>query len=204
MSTDPGTLLVLAGPSGSGKTTLARRMVSGRSGMRFSVSTTTRKARGTEVDGVDYEFVTEAEFDRMLAAGALAESAVVHGHRYGTTRRAIEESARAGKDVIMDVDVQGGMSIKRLFPQSVLVFVLPPSQKVLEERLRGRATDAPEVIETRLQNAIEELSWAPKYDYVVVNESLDEAVRQTRVIVEAERHRASRLAWGKPATGASK
>jgi guanylate kinase len=196
--------IVISGPSGVGKSTICQRVREGDSGIVYSVSVTTRPMRPGERDTVDYEFVTEAEFDRMLAAGALAESAVVHGHRYGTTRRAIEESARAGKDVIMDVDVQGGMSIKRLFPQSVLVFVLPPSQKVLEERLRGRATDAPEVIETRLQNAIEELSWAPKYDYVVVNESLDEAVRQTRVIVEAERHRASRLAWGKPATGASK
>jgi len=196
--------IVVSGPSGVGKSTICERVREGDPNIVYSVSVTTRPPRPGEKNGVDYTFVSDAEFERMVAAGELAESAVVHGHRYGTTRRAIEGSVRTGKDVIMDVDVQGGMSIKRLFPESVLVFVLPPSRETLERRLRGRATDAPEVIETRLRNAIAELDWAPKYDYVVVNEDLDEAVRETRTIVEADRLRASRLAWGESAVRGTK
>ncbi len=190
--------IVVSGPSGVGKSTIYKRVCEADRGVAYSVSVTTRPPRPGERTKVDYEFVSMGEFDALVAAGDLAESAVVHGHRYGTRRSAIEAHTSVGVDVIMDLDVQGGMSIKRLYPESVLIFVLPPSWESLEKRLRSRATDAPEVIETRLRNAREELNWASRYDYALVNESLDEVVRQARVIIEAERLRASRFEWNGP------
>jgi len=190
--------IVISGPSGVGKSTIYKRVLEADSGVAYSVSVTTRPMRPGETNKVDYEFVSPAEFDALVAAGLLAESALVHGHHYGTRRTAIETHSKAGRDVVMDLDVQGGMSIKRLYPEGVLIFVLPPSWESLEQRLRSRATDSAEVIETRLRNAREELNWAMRYDYAVVNENLDEAVRQTLVIVEAERLRASRSVWDGP------
>jgi len=193
-----GFAIVVSGPSGVGKSTIYKRVCEADRGVAYSVSVTTRPPRPGERTKVDYEFVSIEEFDALVAAGDLAESAVVHGHHYGTRRSAIEAHTSAGVDVIMDLDVQGGMSIKRLYPESVLIFVLPPSWESLEKRLRSRATDAPDVIETRLRNAREELNWASRYDYALVNESLDEVVRQARVIIEAERLRASRFVWNGP------
>jgi len=190
--------IVISGPSGVGKSTIYKRVLEADSGVAYSVSVTTRPMRPGETNKVDYEFVSPAEFDALVAAGLLAESALVHGHHYGTRRTAIETHSKAGRDVVMDLDVQGGMSIKRLYPEGVLIFVLPPSWESLEQRLRSRATDSAEVIETRLRNAREELNWAMRYDYAVVNENLDEAVRQTLVIIEAERLRASRSVWDGP------
>jgi guanylate kinase len=180
--------IVISGPSGVGKTTIARRLLEADPETDYSVSVTTRPPRRVEKDGTDYEFVSDAEFDELVEAGALAEWAVVHGHRYGTRKSAIEEITRAGKDVVMDIDIQGGMSIKRCFPDAVLIFILPPSEEALERRLRGRATDDEGVIRTRLRNAIDELKWAPRYDYQVVNDDLDEAVGTVRGIVEGERN----------------
>jgi len=179
--------VVVSGPSGVGKTTIARRLLALDRETAYSVSVTTRPPRRVEKDGIDYEFVSDEEFDELVEADALAEWAVVHGYRYGTRKSAIEETASAGKDVVMDIDIQGGMSIKRCFPNAVLIFILPPSEEVLEQRLRGRATDDEGVIRTRLRNAIEELRWAPRYDYRVVNDDLDEAVGTVREIVEGER-----------------
>ncbi|MBM3150507.1 MAG: guanylate kinase [Candidatus Eisenbacteria bacterium] len=190
--------IVISGPSGVGKSTIYKRVLEADGGVAYSVSVTTRPMRPGEANKVDYEFVSPAEFDALVARDELAEWALVHGHQYGTRRSAIESHTKEGRDVVMDLDVQGGMSIKRLYPEGVLVFVLPPSWEALERRLRSRATDSPEVIETRLRNAREEMNWAPRYDYAVENESLDEAVRQTLVIIEAERLRASRFVWNGP------
>jgi guanylate kinase len=190
--------IVISGPSGVGKSTIYKRVLEADPGVAYSVSVTTRPMRPGETNRVDYEFVSPAEFDGLVSAGLMAESALVHGHHYGTRRAAIETHTKAGRDVVMDLDVHGGMSIKRLYPEGVLVFVLPPSWESLEERLRSRATDSAEVIETRLRNAREELNWAMRYDYAVVNEDLDEAVRQSLVIIEAERLRASRSVWDGP------
>jgi len=150
---------------------------------------TTRPKREGEVNKVDYEFIPEAAFDALVLMEELAEWAVVHEHRYGTRKKAITRATVAGKNIVMDVDVQGGMSIKRLFPESVLIFILPPSREELEHRLRGRASDDEEVIRTRLANSLDELTWAEKYDYLVINDVLDDAVRDTKTIITAERLR---------------
>lgn len=160
--------------------------------LTYSVSVTTRPPRGTERDGAHYEFVSDEEFDGLVSAGALAEWAVVHDHRYGTRKSVIDEITASGRDVIMDVDVQGGMSIKSHYPESVLVFVLPPSAEVMEERLRGRRTDSDEVIATRLKNSREELTYAPRYDHTVTNDDLDRVIQEIAGIIEHEREKAGR------------
>jgi guanylate kinase len=186
--------IVISGPSGVGKTTIARRLLALDRETDYSVSVTTRPPRSVETDGADYEFVSDEEFDRLVETGALAEWAVVHGHRYGTRKAVIRSITSAGRDVVMDIDIQGGMSIKRSFPDAVLIFILPPSEGALERRLRGRATDDEGVIRTRLENAIEELKWAPRYDYRVVNDDLDAAVERVREIVDSERRDPKRSA----------
>ena len=179
--------IVISGPSGVGKTVICRRVLEADPLTAYSVSVTTRPPRGVEKDLEHYEFVTESEFDELVGSDALAEWAVVHGHRYGTRRSVINGLTRSGLDVVMDVDVQGGMSIRRAFPGSLLIFVLPPSEVALEQRLRGRATDDESVIRVRLKNAIAEQEWADRYDHSVVNDDLDRAVLEVMSIVESER-----------------
>lgn len=187
-----GLLLVVSSPSGAGKTTLTRRLLKSHARqLTFSVSFTTRPMRAGEQEGVDYRFVDEGTFDDMVARGAFAEWAHVHGHRYGTARRAIEEAFAAGKDVLFDIDYQGGRQLKAAFPaESVRVFVLPPSMRVLAQRLRRRATDDPEVIRRRLAKAVDELGHYHAYEYLVLNDDLDEAFAELEGI-----YRAARCRW---------
>ena len=187
----PGLLLVLSAPSGAGKTTLARRFVAAHEDAAFSVSATTRTPRGAERDGVDYHFVTPERFSALVAEGAFAEWAEVHGHRYGTLRDTVEETLRHGRLAVFDIDVQGGEQVKAHWPgQTVTVFVLPPSMAELERRLRARSTDADAAIARRLSVARAEIArGGAGYDYVLVNDDLERAYAELEAVVACERAR---------------
>jgi guanylate kinase len=187
----PGLLLVLSAPSGAGKTTLAHRFRAAHPDAVFSVSATTRAPRGAERDGVDYHFVTPERFAELVAQGALAEWAEVHGKRYGTLRSTVEQALRAGKIALFDIDVQGGEQLARAFPgDAVTVLIVPPSVAELERRLRGRSTDADDVIRRRLDAARDEVTRGlATYAYVVVNDDLEAALARLDAIAAHERAR---------------
>ena len=191
-----GFLFVLSGPSGAGKGTLVARLVKARPECVFSISATTRPRRTVEQDGVEYEFVTRDEFERRRGAGLFLEWAEVHGHLYGTPAAFVDEHVKAGRVVVLDVDVQGGASVRRARPDAVSVFIHPPSIDALRQRLLGRSTDAPEVVERRLANAPGELAQHVHYDYLVVNDDLEQAVERLLAILDAERARVRRLRRG--------
>jgi len=188
-----GFLLVISGPSGAGKGTLVDRLVAARPECIFSISSTTRPRRSTEQEGVQYEFVTREEFERRRAAGLFLETAEVHGHLYGTPPAFVDREVAAGRIVVLDVDVQGGASVRTARPDAVSVFVYPPSIASLRDRLLARRTDAPEVVERRLNNAPGELAQFAHYDYLVMNDDLETAVSRLIAIVDAERARVRRL-----------
>ncbi len=189
----PGLLVVLSAPSGAGKTSISRALLSSRPALRQSVSCTTREKRGGEVDGVDYHFVSRAEFDRMVACGAFAEWAEVHGNRYGTTRSALAEATAAGQDILLDIDVQGAAQIRASGLDAVFIFILPPSLDELRQRLAARDTDAPEVIERRLANAAGEIRASVHADFIVVNDRLADAIARVEAILCAEKARRHRV-----------
>ena len=184
--------MVLAAPSGTGKTTMAHALVEGSERFVFSVSATTRPARPGEREGRDYQFVDRERFQAMIDEGRLVEWAEVHGHHYGTPLSNLEEASEKGLHVVLDIDVQGAMQIRERAPEAILVFVFPPSARALHARLTGRATEATGEVERRMRNARMELEHARDFDYVVVNEELDDAVREVRAIVDAERLRPAR------------
>jgi guanylate kinase len=188
-----GFLLVLSGPSGAGKGTLVERLVAARPVCLFSISATTRPRRSNEREGVQYEFVTPEEFTRRRAAGHFLEWAEVHGHLYATPVAAVEAGVRAGRVVVLDVDVQGGAAVRQARPDAVTVFVYPPSIDALRQRLLARKTDLPETVERRLGNAPSEMAQYHEYDYLVMNDALDTAVAQLVAIVDAERARVRRM-----------
>ena len=183
----PGNLFVVAAPSGSGKSSLVKALMEVDAGVVPSVSHTTRAPRGQEKDGREYFFVTPEQFDAKVAAGDFLEWAVVHGNRYGTSRQAIESRIGSGGDVVLEIDWQGALQIKRLFPGAILVFVLPPSWEELRSRLTNRGEDSPEVIELRLANARHELAQARHFDYVIINEIFERALFDLKTIVHAQR-----------------
>ena len=188
-----GFLLVLSGPSGAGKGTLVDRLIERRPECTFSISATTRPIRSIEKEGLQYEFVTRDEFERRRVAGQFLEWAEVHGHLYATPVTFIDEGVKQGRIVVLDVDVQGGASVRRLRPDAVSVFIYPPSIESLRERLLARRTGLPEVVERRLQNAPGEMAQFHDYDYLVVNDDLEQAVARLTAIVDAERSRVKRL-----------
>lgn len=180
-------LIVISAPSGAGKTTLCEMLLKEYPQIALSISATTRKARPFEKDGLHYFFVDEAEFQRKVERGEFAEWAEVHGRRYGTLKTTIERHLAEGKHILFDIDVQGAMSLKTLYPErALLIFIHPPSLETLKERLVQRKGDSAGSIETRLQNAYAELGWSKKFDYEITNDELQVAYSMLRTIVARE------------------
>lgn len=187
-------IVLITGPSGAGKSTVIGAFMAADERLAFSVSTTTRPMREGEVQGTDYDFVDEARFDELVAADAFVEWAHVHGHRYGTRRDHLEAMTAAGRIPVLDIDVQGGAQVIPKFGEELVsVFLFPPSWQALEERLRGRATDADEVIEGRLKTARLEVGFADRYTYWVVNEAVEKTAALLQAIIMAEEVRAGAL-----------
>ncbi|MBS1154493.1 MAG: guanylate kinase [Proteobacteria bacterium] len=184
-----GNIYVVTAPSGAGKTTLVRALLAADHQIQLSVSFTTRLPRSGEVNGKDYCFVSREEFERMIAAGALLEHAEVFGNYYGTSQQWIESMLAQGRDILLEIDWQGAQQVRRLLPEAIGIFILPPSLAALEERLRGRGKDSEEVIVRRLAAAKEEISHVDEFDYVIVNDQLDEALHDIIAVVRAERLR---------------
>ena len=187
MNTYPGNLYVVAAPSGAGKSSLVKALMELDSRVEHSVSHTTRAPRGQEFHGREYFFVSEEEFDVMVQADAFLEWAHVHGNRYGTSKATIEERIAKGLDVILEIDFQGAIQIKRMFTNAVLIFILPPSWDELRSRLMRRGEDSPEVVELRLQNAAKEMAQAHEFDFVIINQLFDKALFDLKAIVHAQR-----------------
>ena len=181
-----GQLIVLSGPSGVGKSTVISELLGQRQDIYFSVSFTTRQPRVGEADGVNYNFVDRAEFERMIAAGELLEHAEYVGNYYGTSLKVIQEKVAAGTDVLLDIEVQGAAKVRAKCPEAVLIFIIPPSFEELSRRLRGRNTDSEETIAGRLRKAREEYRQIPSYDYLVVNDKVSAAAAEIIAILLAE------------------
>ena len=183
----PGNLFVVAAPSGAGKSSLVKALMELDSRVQPSVSHTTRRPRGQEKHGREYYFVSEQEFDAMVRADAFVEWANVHNQRYGTSRKAIEERISQGADVILEIDFQGAIQIKKLFANAICIFILPPSWEELRSRLERRGEDSAEVIEVRLKNAAIEVAQVSKFDFVIINELFDRALFDLKAVVHSQR-----------------
>jgi guanylate kinase len=178
--------VILSAPSGGGKTTIAKALLARRPDIGYSVSCTTRQPRPGEIQAKDYYFLSRTEFLGKRERGEFAESAEVHGNLYGTLRSEVLRVLESGQHVLMDIDVQGAVQFTRVFPQAVTIFILPPSADVLLERLRMRQTESPQQLADRLQSALQELQSVDEYEYVVVNDNLDQAVQRVAAIIDAE------------------
>jgi guanylate kinase len=187
------TVFIISAPSGSGKSTLTQRLIQEVPHLRFSISYTTRAPRGQEIDGKDYYFITREEFTRRVDNGEFLEHAEVFGNFYGTHISELSRAADEGVDLILDIDVQGARQLKEKLPAGVSIFILPPSRKILEERLRLRSQDSEPVIERRLRDAAEEIRNYSRYDYVLVNREVEASVETLKSIVKATRSRRDRM-----------
>jgi guanylate kinase len=183
----PGNLFVVAAPSGAGKSSLVKALLELDSAVQPAVSHTTRPPRGQEKHGREYFFLSPEEFDGMVLRNSFLEWAHVHGHRYGTSRQAIEERMTRGSDVVLEIDFQGAINIKRIFSNAVLIFILPPSWDELRSRLQRRGEDLPDIIELRLKNAAAEMAQVHEFDFVIINEVFERAVFDLKTIVHAQR-----------------
>ena len=191
-----GLIFVLSAPSGAGKSTIKEALMKRIDGLSYSISHTSRPPRGRERDGMDYHFVSRRVFEEMIEKDAFLEWAQVHGHLYGTAREAVKEQISAGSDVLMDVDVKGARNVKQRFPDSILIFLLPPSLEILEKRLTNRGTDDSQVIKKRMARASEEIRNCFWYDYMVINDDLEPAILESRSIILSARCRtARRMEW---------
>jgi guanylate kinase len=187
------TVFIISAPSGSGKSTLVSRLLKYDPNLMFSVSYTTRKARGVEVNGQNYHFVSREVFECMIANGEFLEHAQVFGNYYGTHKGILEAARAEGRDLVLDIDVQGARQLKVAIPEAISIFVLPPSREVLEQRLRARSQDSEAVIQRRLKGAAEEVRNYTQYDYVLINREIDESAARLASIVRAERLRKARM-----------
>ena len=188
-----GILIVMSGFSGAGKGTLLHRLLNDYEDFAFSVSMTTRSPREGEVDGVDYFFVSKERFEEEIARNGLYEHATYCGNYYGTPRDYVDAQLKNGKSVILDIEVQRAMQIKEKFPNTLMVFVTPPSIETLRKRLEGRGTESIDVINKRIERAKEEVKWMDKYEYVVINDDLDKAVSEMHDIIMAQKFQTKRL-----------
>ncbi len=192
---DESLLVVISGPSGAGKSSLCSGLIGRHTDFRMSISATTRPPRRGEIDGREYFFLAPEEFLSRKQKNEFAEWAVVHDHYYGTPRGFIDDCHARGESVVFDIDVQGSMQIREHYAGAVLIFVLPPSLKILRQRLEGRKTDAPEVVETRMRNALRELTYLDRFDYLLVNDRLEQANADLEAMVRGERLKVSRARW---------
>lgn len=187
------TVFIISAPSGSGKSTLVARLMTVDAGLRFSVSYTTRKPRGNEKPGENYIYMSRQEFLSRVAHDEFLEHAEVFGNFYGTNREVLEQAQSEGKDLILDIDVQGARQLKEKIPEAVTIFILPPSRDILEQRLRVRSEDSEEVIQRRLREAAEEIRNYRQYDYVLINHQVEESTTVLAAVIKAERVRRSRM-----------
>jgi guanylate kinase len=184
-----GTLFIISAPSGAGKTTLCRELLRKVPGLKLSVSYTTRRPRRGEINDVHYTFISEKKFKNMIFKGEFAEWAKVHGNFYGTSLRRLKKLNKEGYDIVLDIDVQGAGQMKRTCRNGVFIFILPPSMKVLKQRLAGRGTEDPEKMKLRLERAKDEIAGYKMYDYVIINDKLEKAYRELESIIIAEKLR---------------
>jgi len=184
-----GLLLVISGPSGAGKGTLCRALLKSDPALSLSISVTTRSPRPGEVDGTDYFFMEKDSFEKMIKDGQFLEWAFVYGNYYGTPFEFVQESLRLGKDILLEIDIQGALQVKEKFPEAVLIFIAPPSLSVLEARLVSRGADSKEEIRKRLSSTAGEMALARQYDYVVINDKVARAVKNIKAIITAEKSR---------------
>lgn len=188
-----GFLLVISGPSGSGKGTICKKLLERNRDLVLSVSATTRKPRKGEIDGVNYFFVDEDKFEEMIRNNEFLEHANVHGNKYGTPMKFVVNQIENGEIVILEIDVQGALQVKNIYNEAILIFLLPPSMEELKNRINKRGTETKEDIDIRLNNAYRELKLIDKYDYVVVNDKVDDAVENIEIIINAEKLKVKRM-----------
>ena len=182
-----GMIIIVSAPSGAGKTSICDALIKEDKNIVYSVSTTTRQPREGEKNGVEYYFVDDKKFKEMVKKNVFVEWAKVHNHFYGTSKKVLEQTINKGKDILLDIDVQGAVKIKKQYKNALMIFITTPTLKILKQRLIKRNKDSMEVIKTRIENAKKELTYMPKYDYLILNDKLDESIKNAKSVICAER-----------------